>query len=62
MIINDFNIVKVAALEHKTDTILIIDPNAVLSLAVTLKRLKPIPRRDTQIPQASCITDHDQFS
>ena len=62
MIIYDLHIVIVIVLGRETDPVLIVDPDAVLSLAVSLERLQMIRGRDTQILQTSCIVDHDQFS
>ena len=61
VVINDFNIEEVIAFDLKANPVLIINPNAVLSLPVSIEFLQTVCGRDTQILQASCIVDHDQF-
>jgi len=43
MIINDFNIMRIALAPTKTDPPLIINPNAVLASTFSGQRLKTIP-------------------
>ena len=62
MIVNDFNVMKAVTIDHKADAILIVDPNAVLSLAITMEQLQMIRRRDSQILQTSRIVDHNQLA
>ena len=62
MIIHDFNIMKIVlSFNRKTNPILVINTNAVLSLSVALERLQAVCRRNPQILQTSCIFNHDQF-
>ncbi len=51
MIVNDFNVPCVVTLPFKTNSPLVIYPNAVLSFAITVQRLQAICRRDAQIIQ-----------
>jgi hypothetical protein len=51
VIIRDLDFVRPVNLPDETDAVLIVDPDAVLSDAVTLERLQPIARRDAQIVQ-----------
>lgn len=53
MIIHDFNLVCVPFPPNKTETPLVIDPNAVLPLPGTVERLKPIPWRCGQVAELS---------
>ena len=62
MVIYDLHIVEIIFFHLKTNPILIIYPNAILSLPVTGKWLQPIDGRDFQILQTPCIIYHDQFS
>ena len=61
MVIDDFHIVKMVSFRCKTDSVLIIDPNAVLSLPAPLQFFQMVCGRNSQILQASCIIHHDQF-
>jgi hypothetical protein len=49
MIIDDLDIVSVALAPHETDSPLIVDPDAVLTLAVAAKLLQPVAGRNPQI-------------
>jgi len=44
MVVRDFDLVRIAILPLKTDAILLIDPNAVLSLTVPVQSLQPVTR------------------
>jgi hypothetical protein len=46
MIVHDLNLVGTVLCPEKTDTILIIDPDAVLALPVASQCLKPITKWD----------------
>lgn len=61
VIIDNLYIKEVIAFDLKANPVLIINPNAVLSLPVSIEFLQTVCGRDTQILQASCIVDHDQF-
>ena len=61
VIIDNLHIKEVVAFDTKADPVLIVDPNAVLSFPVTIQLFQTVGRRDTQILQASCIVNHDQF-
>jgi len=49
MVVNDFDIVDIAFVPTETQPPLIIDPDGVLSLAITLERFESISRQPTQI-------------
>jgi len=44
MVISDFNLMGVTISPFKADPKLVVDPNAVLSLPLSLERLKPVSR------------------
>ena len=51
MIVDDFHVVGFALPPHEADAILIIDPDAVLVLALAVQQLQPVSRRHPQIIQ-----------
>ena len=51
MVINDFHIERIPVLPLKTDTPLLIDPNAVLAFTVPLEGLELICRGHHEIPE-----------
>jgi len=53
MIIHNLNVIGVPVSPNKTDTPLLVDPNAVLPFPVSVERLQPIVRRRCQVPQIS---------
>lgn len=55
MIVSDLYIAEFGTLPHEADAVLIVDPNAVLSLSVAAQRFKAISRRYSQIIQVRCI-------
>ena len=62
MIIDNFNIVRVTPVPFETNPPLIIDPNTVLILAISMKPFKPIRRRYQQIVKRDCAIQHSQFT
>ena len=63
MVIYDFDIrYRVFAFQAEADTILLIDTNAVLSLAIAAKLLQTIGGRNSQIFQTGGVIEHDQFA
>lgn len=63
MIVRDFDIgYGIFAIYAKTDAVLLIDANAVLSLSVTFELFRVIGRRNPQIVQTGSIVQHDEFS
>lgn len=54
VIVDDLNIVGMTLAPHKTDTVLIVDSDAVLTSTVPSKRLQHIARRYRQIIQDCC--------
>jgi hypothetical protein len=57
VIVDDFNVVRVAVRPPKAHTPLIVDPNAVLAEAVAVQFLQAIPRRKPQFIEANCSVD-----
>lgn len=51
MIVDDFNVMGIAFPPHKTETELVVDSDAVLSLTVALPRFKTVRRRDARLFQ-----------
>ena len=62
MVVNDLDVMRVIFLPKETDTPLVIDPNAVLTRAVALERLKMITRRGSQVIQPGTGVKHSQLS
>ena len=57
MVIDDLNVVCVAIPPSEADPPLIVDPDAVLALAISLERFKPITGRRPKIVKGACIVD-----
>jgi len=55
MIVYDFNVMRVAVAPAKADAPLVVDPDAVLPLAVAGKRLEPVARWSTQVVEACAL-------
>jgi hypothetical protein len=51
MIVDDLNVVGVPFAPDKAKTPLVVDPNAVLPLSVTVQSFQAISRRRHQVPQ-----------
>jgi hypothetical protein len=58
MIVRDFNLERIVTTPHKTDSILIVDPNTVLPLPISAEPLQFVPRGTFQILQSYCIVEH----
>ncbi len=52
MVVDDLNVVRVAAAPSETDPPLVVDSDAVLPAPVALERLQPVARRYAQVVQA----------
>ena len=61
MIVNYLNIKRVLTVPLKTDSKLVVNPDAVLILSVALERLKSIPPKFLEILQASSSTNSSKF-
>ncbi len=62
MIVGDFDLVCVAVAPHEADPVLIVDPDAVLPCALTLKRLQAITGKKSKIGKHLGGMNLDQFS
>lgn len=62
MIIHDFNVVRVPILPPKTEAPLLIDPDAVLSMAVAPQSIEPVAGWHTQVIQVHDGIQHPQFT
>jgi len=51
MVVCYFNVISVPIFPAKADSPLIVDPDAVLSLAIALQGLDPVARRDSEVFQ-----------
>src|SRR5438094_536148 len=61
MIIDNLDIVRVAAAPFKTDTPLAIDPDAVLAFPAAFERLEAVAGRNDQIIQADSSVQNTQL-
>lgn len=57
MIIDDFDVGRTGVRPSKTDAVLIVDPNTVLSLPIAPERLKSIPRWNAEVHEAVRLVD-----
>ena len=55
VIINNLHVAELIAFTHEADAVLIVDPNAVLSLSIAAQRFKTVPRRYSQIIQVRAL-------
>jgi hypothetical protein len=53
---------RIAVAPNKTDTILIVDPNAVLALPIAFQGLQVVPRKNGQVTQKSCSVQLQELS
>ncbi len=54
MIVDDFDVARIAIFEYETYSKLIVNANTVLTLSITRQGLKTVSRRDIQLVEASC--------
>lgn len=62
MVVNDFHIVGIPFCPNKTDTPLLVNPNAPLSLSIFLESLQMIGRKLPQIVEGSGDVERNQLS
>ena len=62
VVVNDFDFVRIAIPPFKTNPPLIVNPNAVLSLAITSQLFQSIARRSTQIDETFRGVEEQEFS
>ena len=58
MIINNLNIMSMLTVPYKTNPILVIDPDGMLPVSVTLQLFQMIARREAQIVKNCCGSQH----
>jgi hypothetical protein len=61
VVIDDLNVVRIAVPPHKTDTPLVIDPDAVRPGAIALEHFQLIARRHAKILQPPCLMQVQKF-
>jgi len=61
MVVNDFDLVHVAAIPTKTDTPLVINTNAVLPLAPSLQGFQTISRGHSEIREAPRLVEIEEL-
>lgn len=61
MVIRNFHIISVAVAPFEADSVLIIDPDAVLAPAITLEGFHPVTRQSGEISQLVCSIDHAEL-
>jgi hypothetical protein len=62
MVVNDLHVVSAPVTPHETHTPLIVNPDAVLSLSVSVQSLKPVPRRGRKILKFNGGIEHPELS
>jgi len=64
MIIHDFDLFRMTLPPHKADPPLVIDPQAVLSLAIPFQGVQPVGRGKPQVLQVNsgveCVQSHER--
>jgi hypothetical protein len=53
VVVRDFNVVGIAVLPAEAYPVLLVDPNAMLTLAVTCQPFQPVPRWDAQLREST---------
>ena len=61
MVVNYLNVKSVIAIPSETDSKLVVNPDAVLILSVSLESLKSIPRKFLEILQTGSCSNSSQF-
>jgi len=62
VIVHDLHVEGVAVFPEKTDTVLVINADTVLPVAVSLQRFKVVSRSGRQIRQPLSCIEHSQFA
>jgi hypothetical protein len=61
MVVCNLDLVRVPLPPFEANTILVVNPNAVLAIPIAPETLKPVAGRHSQIPQRSRRIEHLQF-
>ncbi len=62
MIVHDLDLIGVAVVPDKANAPLVVDADAVLTVAVARKSLKAITGRDSQVIQVRSVMEHHQLA
>lgn len=62
VIVNDLDVCRAFSRPHKTDSKLVIDPNAVLACTISYKRLQSVSWRDSEILKRGCSIEHRELA
>ena len=62
VIVDDLYVVRICTVPSKTDSVLIVDADAVLSGAIALELFEPVRRRSRQVDQAARFRKHPELS
>ena len=62
MIVGDLDVIRVALFPSKADPPSVVDPNAVLALAIPFERLQAVSRWRHQVLQRSCPMEIEQLA
>src|ERR1022692_1681636 len=61
VVVRDLHVVGVPLAPHETDTVLVVDANAMLACAIAFEPLQPVARRQRQVAQRSGRVHHLQL-
>lgn len=62
MIVDYFNVDRTRIRPTETDPILVVDPDAVLTMTISPKRFKPVPGRYPQVVEYLGLVERVEFS
>jgi hypothetical protein len=62
VVVHNLNVVGIAILPAKANSVLIVDPNAVPSCPISSELLEPVCRRAGQVPEAGGSVQHQEFN
>jgi hypothetical protein len=61
VIVDQLDILGTTIGPTETNPVLVVDPNAVLTFAISGKLLQSVPRRNSKVFNIPCRIDHQQF-
>lgn len=62
MVVDKFDVVSAVRLPHEADAPLVVHPDAVLALSVSLQGLEPVTRRRSQVLNVLSSVKHAQLA
>jgi hypothetical protein len=62
VIVHDFDVIRVTRSPNEADTILIVDPNAVLPLTIAMQSLESVARRHPKIANVGGGMQHEKLA